>query len=93
MSFLKKLFGMGGSESAAAPGQTETYKDFTIVPHPQKEGGQYRLAGTISKSIDGETRTHSLIRADLFVNKDEAEQVTIRKAKQVIDEQGDRLFK
>jgi len=55
-------------------------------------GGQYRLAGTISKEVDGEIKTHKLIRADMFSDRDEAVSFTVRKAKQVIGEQGDRLF-
>lgn len=93
MSFLKKLFGGGGDAGGSAPAAEATeYEGFTIVPAPQKEGGQYRLAGTISKTVDGEDKSHRLIRADLFQSSDEAVDATVRKAKQVIDEQGDALF-
>ena len=66
--------------------------DFTITPNPQREGSQYRLAGIISKEIDGEVKSHHLIRADMFGSADECGEACIRKAKQVIKEQGDRLF-
>lgn len=94
MSFLKKLFGGGGSENdAPSVAEALEYKGFQIAATPQKDGGQYRLCGTISKDVDGEHKEHKLIRADLFPSADDCSEVTIRKAKQVIDEQGDKLFR
>ena len=92
MSFFKRLFGGNDAAQAAKPVAEAEHKGFQIVATPQPEGGQYRLHGVISKEIDGETKTHTLIRADLFPDADQCAEVTIRKAKQVIDEQGDRLF-
>ncbi|MEM8749037.1 MAG: HlyU family transcriptional regulator [Pseudomonadota bacterium] len=95
MSFFKKLFGLGGGAQEADAGSqaTESYKGFEIAAHPVSEGGQHRLAGTITQQAeDGSVHTHNLIRADLFPNRDEAVSFTLRKAKQVIDEQGDKLF-
>lgn len=93
MSFLKKLFGGGSNEPKTAKVvEQETYKDFRIEAAPIPEGGQYRLAANVHKTIDGEEKTHRLIRADLFSGQDEAATFAIRKAKQMIDEQGDRIF-
>lgn len=93
MSFLKRLF--GGSSAPAVPkvAAEETYEGFHIAATPMPEGGQYRLAANLSKNVDGEERTHRLIRADLFTSEDEAATFAIRKAKQMIDEQGERLFR
>ena len=54
MSFFKKLFG-GGGGSAAEPKAVKSaeHKGFTIEARPCKEGGQFQLAGVISKEIDG----------------------------------------
>ena len=96
MSFLKKLFGGGaGNDNGgkAKAGATVEHEGYLITPAPQKEGGQYRLAGTISMEIDGETKTHQFIRADLFTSADECNEACIRKAKQVIKEQGTAIFK
>ena len=97
MSFLKKLF--GGSDGAgndndgqAAAGASVEHEGFQITPTPMKEGGQYRLAGTISMDVDGETKSHQFIRADLFTSADECNEACIRKAKQVIKEQGMKLL-
>lgn len=99
MSFLKKLFGGGGgtasgggggSSNAAAPG--ESYKGFTIRPVLMKAGSEYQLAGSIEKEIDGEVKVHNFVRADKFGSRDEAESLALSKGRQIIDEQGDKVF-
>lgn len=92
MSFLKKLFG-GGSAAAKGPEFDAVEHDgYFIRPAPMPEGGQYRLHAVISRQMDGEWREYRLIRADMFGSADDAAQFSIRKAKQVIDEQGEALF-
>lgn len=96
MSFFKKLFGGGAAADGAGNdngGEAVEHEGFTITPRPMKEGGQFRLAGTITMDVDGETKTHQLIRADLFTSVDEANEACIRKAKQVIKEQGKGIFR
>ena len=91
MSLLSKLFGGGRSAPAPEP-EPEIYKDCRIFAEPVDEGGKFRLAARIEKEVDGETRTHQLIRADIFESRDAAASAAALKARQVIDEQGDRLF-
>ncbi|WP_300031749.1 HlyU family transcriptional regulator [uncultured Roseobacter sp.] len=94
MSFLKKLFGGGGGGGDKAPdAEVVTYKDFRITPTPIAEGNTFRISATIEKDTDGETRSHSLIRADTLQGREAAEEASVSKAKQVIDEQGDRIFR
>jgi len=73
-------------------GQPQDYKGFTIQPAPQKEGGGWRIRGLISKQVGGERRIHTLIRADTYPDVETAMDMTVAKAKRVIDEQGERLF-
>lgn len=91
MSFLKWLFG-GKSETPAETGPATEYQGHVLRSAPQRDGQQYRLCGTVSKEIDGELRVHQLIRADLFMTPDDAHEAFQRKARQVIDERGDRLY-
>ena len=92
MGFFSKLF--GGSSEPAAPSvaATEMIDGVTVEATPMPEGGQFRLAARLSKEVDGELREHALIRADLFQSREEAASMAIRKARQVIAEQGERLF-
>ncbi|MBB5515336.1 hypothetical protein FHS89_001346 [Rubricella aquisinus] len=87
MSLFSKLFGgAGGSEP---PKQESTiYKGFTITPQPMKDGREFRLSALIEK--DGQS--HHLIRAETLGSEDAANDAAIAKAKQVIDQMGDRLF-
>lgn len=89
MSLLKKLF--GGGEPPEPTG--ESYKDFRIIPTLKKESDGYRIAARIEKDVDGGTKIHNLIRADTIASHEDAMVATIAKAKQVIDEQGDGLFR
>ena len=89
MSLLSRLFGGGGPK----PGRpSETYKDFTITPGPIREGDTWRVSARIEKEIGGGTKTHTLIRADTLADEEAAATASVNKAKQLIDEQGERLF-
>lgn len=86
MSLLKKLFG-GGSALKKAVEPTE-HNGFLIFPEPQKESQGYRIAARIEK--DG--KVHQMIRADTYNSQDVAVDASVAKAKQVIDQMGDRIF-
>ncbi len=93
MSFWKRLFGGGGGaaveEAASDPVE---HNGYTIRATPFTEGGQFQTCGVISKEVGGEMKEHRFIRADRFPSRDDAVDVTLRKARQIIDEQGDRIF-
>lgn len=91
---LKKLFGaLFGSQSPQAAEVTPTeYTGYLIYPEPMAEGGQYRLAGRITKEVDGTLLTHRFIRSDLFANPADAERFMVQKAHTFIDQMGDRMF-
>jgi len=93
MSFLKKLFG-GGSGGAAPekPGKSAEHKGFTITAAPYSEGGQYQTCGVIAKEIGGEKKEYRFVRADRFASQDEAAEFSLSKGRQIVDEQGERLF-
>jgi hypothetical protein len=94
LSFLKSLFGLGtkqGGETAATAKQAE-HKGFIIEARPYKEGGRYQTAGVISKDVEGIRKKHKFIRADSFTTLDEAADFALSKGRQIVDEQGDRLF-
>lgn len=93
MSLLSRLFGgkPGKPDGAATPepaGAAEDYKGFRIIPRPIREGGQFRVAARIEK--DG--CAHELIRADTTSSLEDATRLSLAKARQMIDEQGERLF-
>ncbi len=96
---FKKLFqaltGSGSKEAdsnKAASADPITYKDITITAKPLSEGGQFKTAGTISQSINGELKSTEFIRADNHSSFDAAVEHSVNKAKQIIDERGSSLF-
>lgn len=94
MSFLKKLFGGGSqsAQSASAPAASEDYNGFTIEAAPYPEAGQFQLCGIIRKTIDGAVKEHRFVRADRFASKEDAVSYTLVKGRQIVDQQGDRVF-
>lgn len=95
-SFFSKLFGRSGStenEAQGASGKTESYAECTIRATLMREGSQFRLAGSIEKTVgeDG-VRIRSFIRADLFTSEQDAIDATFRKGRQIIDQTGPSLF-
>lgn len=92
-NLFKSIFGSGSDSKASShAADAIEYNGFTIVAEPMKEGGQYRTAGTISKTVDGELRETKFIRADNNADLQSAIEHCEYKAKQIIDEQGDGMF-
>ena len=89
MSLLKRLFGGKAKQETPA----ETYQGFRIIVEPMPEGSKFRLAARIEKDVDGEVQVQQVIRADTFDSLEQAQEISLAKAKQVIDEQGKTLFK
>lgn len=91
LGVLKKLFG-GGSESSERQGEVVEYNGFQITPSPKPHNGQYLTAGYIRKGEGEAVQEHHFIRADTHASAEQAMSFSVTKAKQIIDEQGDRLF-
>ena len=92
---LGRIFGKrdsgGGSDGPTA--DSTTYKDFEIHPNPSKEGGSWRTGGTITKETEDGTKRHVFVRADTHTSREDAISFSVTKAKQIIDEQGDAIFR
>jgi hypothetical protein len=94
MSFLSKLFG-GGKSAEAGPAKAaaeEEYKGYVIRATPMAVGSEHQLCGTIDKEIGGVAKSYRFVRADRLSSRDDAASMSIAKGRQLIDEQGDRLF-
>jgi len=93
MSFLKSLFGFGATSSSAERlSEPVAYKGFVIRAAPFQSEGQYQTAGIIEKEIDGVCKQHRFIRADRHASFDDAVEFTLHKARQIIDQIGERIF-
>jgi len=96
MSFWKNLFG-GGAASAEPDGDRvlgeESYKGFLIKAIEMKAGSELQLAGTIEKEIGGELKTYRFVRADRMTSRDDLIAMALSKGRQIIDEQGEQIFR
>ena len=90
MKFLRGL--LGGGEAAGAQHEVVEYEGYRIEPTPEKRESGWSTCGVISREVGGELRTHRFIRADTSSTVDGAVELIVRKARQLIDEQGERLF-
>ena len=68
------------------------YNGYRIRPTPYASKGHYQTAGTIEKEVGGELKEHRFVRAETHSSREEVIAFSIAKARQIIDEQGDRLF-
>ncbi|MGR5117671.1 HlyU family transcriptional regulator [Vibrio astriarenae] len=92
MGFFSRLFGGKSSSEEPVAVKAVEYKGFNIYQEPVKEGGQYRIAGRITKDFDGEIKEHRFIRSDVVASKDDANELMLNKAKMFIDQMGDNIF-
>lgn len=92
MSFWKSLFGGGATAAEPKAGETVEYNGFTIQAAPFQDGGKWMTAGTISKEVAGERKTHRFIRADSHATFDAAASFSLDKGRQMIDLMGERVF-
>lgn len=97
MSFWKKLFGGGDAADSALAGDKtlgeEAYKGFLIKAIEMRVGSEYQLSGTIEKDVGGELKTYKFIRADRMGSKDDLIALALSKGRQIIDEQGEQIFR
>ncbi|MEM5585367.1 HlyU family transcriptional regulator [Roseibium sp. AS2] len=90
---FKSLFGSsaeGGKSSSEAV--TLDYDGYMIIADPQSANGQYQVSGRIEKQDGETTKVHTFIRADTLPDAEGAAAEMIRKAKMLIDQQGDSIF-
>ena len=97
MSILKFLFGdPSGRNDADNAGPKllgeDDYKGFIISAFEMKSGAEFQLCGKIEKEIDGEVRVQNFIRADRLSTVEDVQKFTLKKGRQIIDEQGEELF-
>lgn len=89
MSLFSKLF---GGKSGAAETEAEIYEGFHLYIEPIKEPGGYRISARIEKEIGGEMKSHKMVRADVAQSLEEAQDLSLTKAKLFIDQMGDKIF-
>ena len=90
-----RLTGSGPAAPAQAPRlDAVEYKGYRIRPAPYAATGGYQTCGIIEKDAsEGPAKEHRFVRAETHPSRDEAAAFAIAKGKQIIDQQGERMFK
>lgn len=91
MGLFSKLFTSTKNVEKASVEPVE-YSGFLIYADSVSEGSQYRVAGRITKELEGETKTHRFIRSDVLGSQSDANQLMLKKAKLFIDQSGSTIF-
>jgi len=93
MNLVRSLFGRreSGTESAPAAEAIE-HEGYLIRPVPRRQGSSWLTAGSITKQFPDGPKEHQFVRADTFGDRETASAFAVSKAKQIIAEQGDRMF-
>ena len=91
-SALGHLVSGGAPAEATAAAPPLEYEGYRITPAPFRTKDHYQTAGTIEKDTPEGVKKHAFIRADTYATWDDAVAFTTMKAKQIIDQQGDRIF-
>ena len=89
---LRGLFGAGG-ESGGGTAEPVDYNGYRITPAPERQASGWNTAGVITKTFPDGVKEHKFIRVDTHTSKDDAVAFSITKGQQIIDEQGDRIFR
>ncbi len=92
MGLFSRLFGNKNTQPTQIEVEPIEYKGFLIYQEAIGEGGQFRIAGRITKEIDGEIKTHRFIRSDLLPTQSDADEFMLKKAQMFIDQMGDSIF-
>ncbi len=85
--------GAAGGAKDGEPGEAVVHNGYTIRPAARTHDGQWLTSGLISKEIDGVLKEHHFTRAETHASKETADAYSVEKAKRIIDELGDRVFK
>ena len=90
---LKRLAGgYSARDRPAERGEAVVYKELVIHPAPEREGNQWRVAGLIVKRSEDVELERVFTRADTVATREDAEALSVLKARQIIDQRGTALF-
>lgn len=94
LHFLRALIsGRASKADSATNAEPVSYAGYTIVATPRQVETGWTTEGNISKEIGGVLKSQHFIRVDTHSDRNDAISLSIQKAKKVIDEQGDALFR
>lgn len=92
-NFLKRMFGGAGGTAEPEIAARESYQGFELLAIPREDPNGWRVAGSIVTEAEGQEQRYDFVRADTCPGRDTAAQASLQKARQIVDEQGLKLFR
>ncbi|ELG5189162.1 transcriptional regulator [Vibrio vulnificus] len=92
MGLFSRLFGSSKNSEANKEVEPIEHKGFLIYAESLQEGGQYRVAGRITKEVKGELKSHRFIRSDVLASEADANELMVKKAQMFIDQMRGEIF-
>lgn len=93
VGFLRRMLaGRLNGGTPAGPAARETYEGLELLAMPVPEGGVWRVAGRVQRVGGDDGPGHDFVRADTVSSHEEAVRMSLLKARQLVDERGDRLL-
>lgn len=93
MGIFSRLFGGKSEEKSTPTAQAEEFEGYLIYAEPSRRGGQWQTSGRLTKQFGEDVKEHMFIRADTHASEEEAAAFSSRKAKQIIKEMGEGMFR
>ena len=93
LGFLKNILGGGAGGREPETADPVEHEGFTIVATPRKASGGWSTEGRIHKVVGAEEKEVHFIRADTSTSREAAITLSVGKARKIIDEQGERVFR
>lgn len=87
---LKNLFARKRPEQSKQ--DALIYKQFTIQPCPSNAAHGWTTEAIITLEKGDQVLTHRFVRADISFNRKDAIELTLHKARTMIDQMGEQLF-
>jgi hypothetical protein len=88
----QRLSGGAGAPKEEPPLEAVEYKGYRIRPAPYAAQGGFQTAGVVEKDFPDGLKTHPFVRAETHPSRDDAAAFAIVKGKQIVDQNGDRIF-
>jgi len=87
---LGRIF--GPREPRRVVGEEVIYGRYRITPTPFEQGGRWITAGIIVLETEQGRREYRFVRADSHLTPEDALRFSVLKARQMIDQLGERVF-
>ena len=90
--FRRRLAGDSDDTAPGTRGPAVEHEGYAIHAIPRRQGSQWLTVGLIAKEFPDGVKEHHFVRAETHASQDDAKAFAVLKAKQIIDERGDKLF-